>query len=104
MGKDADYIHATALANAFGVPIHVVNLDTCFSSGKVGSEEYVLSPRNGTKDVSNVPAPGSGPTKDGSSASESESSSPEGRRQVLTVTLLYRPGQYDIIYPREKTS
>nr|CAD1820480.1 unnamed protein product [Ananas comosus var. bracteatus] len=101
MGKDADSIHATALANAFGVPIHVVNLDTSFSSGKVGPD-YVLSPRNGTKDVSNVPAPGSGPTKDGSSASES--SSPMGRRQVLTVTLLYRPGQYDIIYPREKTS
>ncbi|KAL9386724.1 hypothetical protein Peur_019848 [Populus x canadensis] len=80
MGEESDHVHITALSDALGVPIRVVYLDrsSCDAAGvSVNHHDFIPAPRN-------LPsATGAG----------SESINP-------FITLLYRPGHYDILYPK----
>lgn len=79
MGEESDHVHITALSDALGVPIRVVYLDrsSCDSGGvSVNHHDF-------------VPAVGDLPNASGSS-------------ETVTpfITLLYRPGHYDILYQK----
>lgn len=80
MGEESDHVHITALSDALGVPIRVVYLDrsSCDAGGvSVNHHDF-------------VPAPCNLPSATGAG---SESINP-------FITLLYRPGHYDILYPK----
>ncbi|RRT71830.1 hypothetical protein B296_00032318 [Ensete ventricosum] len=74
MGEDCDHVHITALCDALGVPTRVECLDqSTSSSGDLTLSHHDFIPmRSSASDASNV----------------------------LLVTLLYRPGHYDILYPK----
>ncbi|KAJ8759363.1 hypothetical protein K2173_006883 [Erythroxylum novogranatense] len=80
MGEESDHVQITALSDALGVPIRVVYLDrsSCDTGGiSVNHHDF-------------IPATGNPPNAaDGSS----ETFNP-------FITLLYRPGHYDILYPK----
>ncbi|CAM8975197.1 unnamed protein product [Rhodiola kirilowii] len=76
MGEESDHVHITALSDALGVPIRVVYLDrsSCDSGGiSVNHHDF-------------IPA--------------SVQHSPDGGSVAINpkITLLYRPGHYDILY------
>lgn len=76
MGEESDHVHIIALSDALGVPIRVVYLDrsSCDSSSPtINHHDFIPS---------------------SSSSSSSASDHP-----TKPVTLLYRPGHYDILYP-----
>jgi ubiquitin thioesterase protein OTUB1 len=76
MGEESDHIHITALSDALGVAIRVVYLDrsSCDSGGvTVNHHDFVPVGITNEKDE--------------------EASAP-------FITLLYRPGHYDILYPK----
>ena len=76
MGEDCDHVHITALCDALGVPTRVECLDqSTSSSGDLTPKHHDFIPMQ-------------------SSASDA------GDPPVPRVTLLYRPGHYDILYPK----
>ncbi|XP_057428752.1 OVARIAN TUMOR DOMAIN-containing deubiquitinating enzyme 1 isoform X1 [Lotus japonicus] len=78
MGEESDHVHITALSDALGVPIRVVYLDrSSCDTGGVSVNHHDFMPVAG--DLPN--------------ASSSEKNTP-------FITLLYRPGHYDILYPK----
>ncbi|KAJ6713669.1 UBIQUITIN THIOESTERASE [Salix viminalis] len=80
MGEESDHMHITALSDALGVPIRVVYLDrSSCDAGGVSVNHHNF-----------VPAPGNLPS---ASSASSESINP-------FITVLYRPGHYDILYPK----
>ncbi|KAJ0103682.1 hypothetical protein Patl1_05466 [Pistacia atlantica] len=79
MGEESDHVHITALSDALSVPIRVVYLDrsSCDTAGvSVNHHDFIPS--------GNLPKAASGST------------------EVISpfITLLYRPGHYDILYPK----
>ncbi|XP_041012676.1 OVARIAN TUMOR DOMAIN-containing deubiquitinating enzyme 1 [Juglans microcarpa x Juglans regia] len=79
MGEESDHVHITALSDALGVPIRVVYLDrSSCDSGGVSVNHHDFIPAVG--DLTNA-------------SGSSETVSP-------FITLLYRPGHYDILYPK----
>lgn len=81
MGEESDHVHITALSDALGVPIRVVYLDrSSCDTGGVSVNHHDFIPN--TNNLSN---------------STSCSSRPY-------ITLLYRPGHYDILYPKTKAT
>lgn len=84
MGEESDHVHITALSDALGVPIRVVYLDRSSSdSGGINVNHHDFVPSSGD------------PSSSGSSSS-SKITEP-------FVVLLYRPGHYDILYPKWKS-
>ncbi|KAJ4720314.1 Ubiquitin thioesterase [Melia azedarach] len=82
MGEESDHVHITALSDALGVPIRVVYLDrSSCDSGGASINHHDFIPASG--DVPNAT----------SVSTETETISP-------FITLLYRPGHYDILYPK----
>lgn len=79
MGEESDHVHIIALSDALGVPIRVVYLDRSTGAGDVTVNHHDF-----------VPSAGCLPSASGGS---SETTKP-------IVTLLYRPGHYDILYPK----
>lgn len=78
MGEESDHVHITALSDALGVPIRVVYLDrSSCDTGGVSVNHHDFIPAD-----SNLP-----------NASGSKTFSP-------FITLLYRPGHYDILYQK----
>lgn len=80
MGEESDHVHITALSDALGVPIRVVYLDrsSCDVGGvSVNHHDF-------------IPAAGDIPIATSGSA---EAVDP-------FIRLLYRPGHYDILYPK----
>ncbi|WCJ26726.1 OVARIAN TUMOR DOMAIN-containing deubiquitinating enzyme 1 [Euphorbia peplus] len=78
MGEESDHVHITAISDALGVPIRVVYLDrsSCDAAGvSVNHHDF-------------VPAENDQPSNGGSVA------------HSPFITLLYRPGHYDILYPK----
>ncbi|GER55340.1 ubiquitin thioesterase otubain-like [Striga asiatica] len=74
MGEESDHVHITALSDALGVAIRVVYLDrSCHDNGTVSVNHHDFVPTNNTVDAH--------PCKP-------------------FVSLLYRPGHYDILYPK----
>uniref|UniRef100_A0A5B7B2E5 Ubiquitin thioesterase n=1 Tax=Davidia involucrata TaxID=16924 RepID=A0A5B7B2E5_DAVIN len=81
MGEESDHVHITALSDALGVPIRVVYLDrsSCDAGGvSVNHHDFIPA----TDDLPNATGGGS-----------SETAKPY-------ITLLYRPGHYDILYSK----
>ncbi|KAF7839429.1 ubiquitin thioesterase otubain-like [Senna tora] len=79
MGEESDHVHIIALSDALGIPIRVMYLDrsSCDTGGvSVNHHDF-------------IPAAGDLPR----TSCGSEASSP-------FITLLYRPGHYDILYPK----
>ncbi|XP_045814397.1 OVARIAN TUMOR DOMAIN-containing deubiquitinating enzyme 1 [Trifolium pratense] len=79
MGEESDHVHITAISDALGIPIRVVYLDrsSCDTGGvSVNHHDF-------------IPAAGDLPSARGSS----DKNNP-------FITLLYRPGHYDILYPK----
>ncbi|KAG2290808.1 hypothetical protein Bca52824_037477 [Brassica carinata] len=79
MGEESDHIHITALSDALGVAIRVVYLDrsSCDTGGGVTVNHHDFVPV-------------------GSGTNEKE----EASSAAPFITLLYRPGHYDILYPK----
>ncbi len=73
MGKECDHVQIAALAKQLGLTIHIEYLD-----GRVNADNslHVISV----------------------GAESSETSSGDGTPDIRKVTLLYRPGHYDILY------
>lgn len=77
MGEESDHVHITALSDALGVPIRVVYLDrSSCDNGSVSVNHHDFTPVAGNN-----------------SSGGSEAVNP-------FITLLYRPGHYDILYPK----
>ncbi|KHG24297.1 hypothetical protein F383_08215 [Gossypium arboreum] len=80
MGEESDHVHITALSDALGVPIRVVYLDrSSCDIGGVSVNHHDFLPTLGDK--SNAKGGSTVPVKP-------------------FITLLYRPGHYDILYPK----
>ncbi|XP_073135096.1 OVARIAN TUMOR DOMAIN-containing deubiquitinating enzyme 1 [Henckelia pumila] len=80
MGEESDHVHITALSDALGIPIRIVYLDrSCDDKGHVNINHHDFTPF--ATDPSNT------------NACSSEAQKP-------FITLLYRPGHYDILYPK----
>ena len=79
MGEESDHVHITALSDALGIPVRVVYLDRSSSdTGGVSVNHHDFMPVAG--DLPNA-----------SCSSE---------KNIPFITLLYRPGHYDILYPK----
>lgn len=81
MGEESDHVHITALSDALGVPVRVVYLDrsSCDSGGvSVNHHDF-------------IPAPGDSANHSGSCFKT---------KIDPMITLLYRPGHYDILYSK----
>ncbi|KAL2341977.1 hypothetical protein Fmac_009917 [Flemingia macrophylla] len=79
MGEESDHVHITALSDALGIPIRVVYLDrSSCDTGGVSVNHHDFMPMAG--DLPNA-----------SCSSE---------KNIPFITLLYRPGHYDILYPK----
>ncbi|XVE50022.1 hypothetical protein DITRI_Ditri01bG0128700 [Diplodiscus trichospermus] len=80
MGEESDHVHIIALSDALGVPIRVVYLDrSSCDKGGVSVNHHDFVPNSGHH-------------------SNATSGSTEPIRPL--ITLLYRPGHYDILYPK----
>ncbi|KAG1330971.1 ubiquitin thioesterase otubain-like [Cocos nucifera] len=85
MGEESDHVHITALSDALGVPIRVVYLDrSSCDSGTLSINHHDF-------------VPGDNSPQDGA-AQSSEANT--GYPVTPFVTLLYRPGHYEILYPK----
>ncbi|CAN0923615.1 OVARIAN TUMOR DOMAIN-containing deubiquitinating enzyme 1 [Linum grandiflorum] len=74
MGEESDHVHITALSDALGVPIRVVYLDrSSDENGAVAVNRHDFIPAH----------------------AEAATTTAEP-----FITLLYRPGHYDILYPK----
>lgn len=80
MGEESDHVHITALSDALGVPIRIVYLDRSHDDkGSVSVNHHDFTPV--ARDPTNANTGGSLALKP-------------------FITLLYRPGHYDILYPK----
>ncbi|KAI3856693.1 hypothetical protein MKX03_026818 [Papaver bracteatum] len=82
MGEESDHVHIIALSDALGVPIRVMYLDrsSCDAEGvSVNHHDFI---------------PTVGAVQNATSEGVSDSVKP-------FITLLYRPGHYDILYPKQ---
>ncbi|KAG8649494.1 OVARIAN TUMOR DOMAIN-containing deubiquitinating enzyme 1 [Manihot esculenta] len=80
MGEESDHVHITALSDALGVPIRIVYLDrsSCDTGGvSVNHHDFIPA----ADDLPN------------STSGDSVTKNP-------FITLLYRPGHYDILYAK----
>lgn len=81
MGEESDHVHITALSDALGVAIRVVYLDrSSCDNGSVSVNHHDFIPLAGDTSSSTVGTEAVNPF----------------------ITLLYRPGHYDILYPHTK--
>lgn len=83
MGEESDHVHIIALSDTLGVPIRIVYLDrsSCDTGGvSVNHHDFIpVGASNASGPEGDNPSPGPKPY----------------------ITLLYRPGHYDILYPKE---
>lgn len=82
MGEESDHVHIIALSDALGVPIRVMYLDrsSCDSGNLSVNHHDFIPAANSSEDASAM-------------ASTAAAEKPY-------ITLLYRPGHYDILYPK----
>ncbi|CAL4999991.1 unnamed protein product [Urochloa decumbens] len=82
MGEESDHVHIIALSDALGVPIRVMYLDrSSCDTGNLSVNHHDFIP--------------SGNACEGDAAM---TSTPAAEKPY--ITLLYRPGHYDILYPK----
>ncbi|XP_006659639.3 OVARIAN TUMOR DOMAIN-containing deubiquitinating enzyme 1-like [Oryza brachyantha] len=76
MGEESDHVHIIALSDALGVPIRVMYLDrSSCDAGNISVNHHDFIP-------------------------EANSSEGAAAAEKPYITLLYRPGHYDILYPK----
>ncbi len=88
MGEESDHVHIVALADALQVPIRVVYLDRSMGGDDGAApnmHDFAPSTQGGWGDAG----------KEGEQGEEEG-----GGATVPAVHILYRPGHYDILYPR----
>jgi len=82
MGEESDHVHIIALSDALGVPIRVMYLDrSSCDTGNLSVNHHDFIP----------------------AANSSEGDAAMGLNpadEKPYITLLYRPGHYDILYPK----
>nr|CAB3503425.1 unnamed protein product [Digitaria exilis] len=84
MGEESDHVHIIALSDALGVPIRVMYLDrSSCDTGNLSVNHHDFIPSANVSEG------------DGDSAT---TSAPSAEKPY--ITLLYRPGHYDILYPK----
>ncbi|XP_051116631.1 OVARIAN TUMOR DOMAIN-containing deubiquitinating enzyme 1-like [Andrographis paniculata] len=84
MGEESDHVHITALSDALGVPIRVVYLDRSHDEkGNVSANHHDFIP-----------------TSENAKNNSGESTAAAAVGVEPFVTLLYRPGHYDILYSK----
>uniref|UniRef100_A0A0E0AY82 ubiquitinyl hydrolase 1 n=1 Tax=Oryza glumipatula TaxID=40148 RepID=A0A0E0AY82_9ORYZ len=77
MGEESDHVHIIALSDALGVPIRVMYLDrSSCDAGNISVNHHDFSPEANSSDGAAAAA------------------------EKPYITLLYRPGHYDILYPK----
>ncbi|KAM0950302.1 putative ubiquitinyl hydrolase 1 [Dioscorea sansibarensis] len=84
MGEESDHVHIIALSDALGVPIRVVYLDrsSCDTGSlSVNHHDFI-------------------PASDGQKEISQSGGSDIGNLSKPFITLLYRPGHYDILYSK----
>lgn len=94
MDSEADHLQITALVDALGVPVSVLNIDsspTLSSSGTLEANQYDFFPHSSLQNQ---------PSWSASTGGNGASMSNASARRRPHVTLLYRPGHYDILYPK----
>lgn len=102
MGEESDHVHITALSDALGVPIRVVYLDrsSCDAGGvSVNHHDFIPNPLSDVPlDTATAAATATG--SDG--GSETTATGGDGGSETIKpfINLLYRPGHYDILYPK----
>ncbi|XP_039854915.1 OVARIAN TUMOR DOMAIN-containing deubiquitinating enzyme 1-like [Panicum virgatum] len=82
MGEESDHVHIIALSDALGVPIRVMYLDrsSCDTGNlSVNHHDFI-------------------PLANASEGDAAMTSTPAAEKPY--ITLLYRPGHYDILYPK----
>ena len=82
MGEESDHVHIIALSDALGVPIRVMYLDrsSCDPANlSVNHHDF-------------IPAVNSSEGDDAMASTRAD--------EKPYITLLYRPGHYDILYPK----
>jgi ubiquitin thioesterase protein OTUB1 len=82
MGEESDHVHIIALSDALGVPIRVMYLDrsSCDTGNlSVNHHDFI-------------------PSANASEGDAAMTSTPAAEKPY--ITLLYRPGHYDILYPK----
>ncbi|CAO2162582.1 unnamed protein product [Urochloa humidicola] len=82
MGEESDHVHIIALSDALGVPIRVMYLDrsSCDTGNlSVNHHDFIPSANASEGDAAMVSTPAA---------------------EKPYITLLYRPGHYDILYPK----
>ena len=82
MGEESDHVHIIALSDALGVPIRVMYLDrsSCDTGNLcVNHHDFI-------------------PLANASEGDAAKTSTPAAEKPY--ITLLYRPGHYDILYPK----
>nr|CAB3481572.1 unnamed protein product [Digitaria exilis]CAB3483654.1 unnamed protein product [Digitaria exilis] len=84
MGEESDHVHIIALSDALGVPIRVMYLDrSSCDTGNLSVNHHDFIPSANASEG------------DGDSGT---TSAPAAEKPY--ITLLYRPGHYDILYPK----
>ncbi|KAF6777711.1 hypothetical protein AHF37_02634 [Paragonimus kellicotti] len=96
MARESDNIHVAALALAVGLPIGIEN---CQQSGELTRIEFPAQPPDSTG------VDGLVGTEVGSPSGEAKMTGIDSRSSPILprsppVTLLYRPGHYDILYSK----
>ncbi|KAJ3688635.1 hypothetical protein LUZ61_017799 [Rhynchospora tenuis] len=92
MGEESDNIHMIALSNALGVPIRVLCIDSTAPNPENPSfSQHDFDP-SANNNLQNNGLNGIEATIVSADLSKKENSD-------LIVTLIYRPGHYDILYP-----
>lgn len=83
MGEESDHVHIIALSDALGVPIRVMYLDrsSCDSGNLSVNHHDFIPAANSSEDAAAM-------------------SSTTAAAEKPYITLLYRPGHYDILYPK----
>jgi ubiquitin thioesterase protein OTUB1 len=89
MGEESEEVHIIALCDALGVPIRVVYLDRSIR----GTEDHTANHHDF------FPSTNSNLQNDESNEMDAANDLSKQENHVPFVTLLYRPGHYDILYP-----
>lgn len=94
MGKECDQPQIAALTEALQVGVKIEYLD---GSAKADEElqSYICAPAAASPDPAT-----SSTTRSPASSPRVQTYSGETKPQPVSIFLLYRPGHYDILYPR----
>jgi ubiquitin thioesterase protein OTUB1 len=95
MGEESEEVHIIALCDALGVPIRVVYLDRSIRGAEdrtANHHDFFPSPNSNLQNNKSN-------QMDAASVASLSTDLSKQENPIPFVTLLYRPGHYDILYP-----